>query len=1025
MRKLYTAFASAAALMLSAAAGPAGMHAATLDGGYLYGFVTGSSSYMSYTANNFYRFSLDNLSSYEKVGSGFSLDSYFGIATTFSNGKIVGIGGSAMSRQVYSVDFSGDDWNKVTGVSTSGFTTVTDLTDDNGTVYGWFNTSIGQWQLGTIDPATGAMTPIGAATTNRLQGITSDGSGNFYGISTDGNLYSVSGADGSLTKIGSLGVSVSSSTTTSICYDGANGRILWPRYDDSSMFNQATDLYAINPSTGSASSLGRFENAPRIVGVCCPMSYNPSAPGEVTGLTASNDGVSNDIDLTFTIPTVTVNGKEMNENLRGLTYTVTVDGVKVIDAKETTRGAEVSEKITSTPGSHMLTVYVSQTTYGDGPEVKADVYVGADTPGAVKDLTLVADGSDITLSWAAPAGIHGGRYDNAKVSYTVVRMPDNTEVATGLTATTFTETVPAERLTAYSYQVTTVYDGEPTDYSATSNTVFAGPAFSVTRENPFVQDFESCDTADDMDFFWMFESAYGETPEALLGSDADGNKFIKLAPANRANNPRLFTTALRLRARHTYSLSFKYRMVAFYGASFQVDLTDAPQAGANVVRSIVPNNSYGFMDNTYQEWTDEKTITQQFEVEEDGVYFIEITNGYISNEWDFDNFRVEDLTEPGKPMGVTDMTVQPETAGSRRINIGFTLPMTDTNGDAPALTKATLTRGETELCTWTESLTPGTRLTWTDEKAPLALNTYTVVVENAYGQSVAVQATATAGREYDLTLESLDKPASVIRGKDIAITAVILNNGRVKAPANEESFYTVSLVQQMSDGSRTIVGSFNGTPIGPDETAEYTFNVPTGISTPDKLSFYVATVYDADEYPDDNLVSEEFEVDVITPAMPAPEGLAGEYKDGKNMLTWNAPAYDADQVELKGYYVYCNGEKLYDEPVYEPNFSHDVESDRTYVYAVSALYSLGESEKSAELSMTHSGLGTIVAAGVSVNVLDGTINVTGVAGRFVSLFNAAGLCVYSTVADADTLMIRVTPGVYFVAVDGNAVKIAL
>lgn len=98
MRKLYTAFASAAALMLSAAAGPAGMHAATLDGGYLYGFVTGSSSYMSYTANNFYRFSLDNLSSYEKVGSGFSLDSYFGIATTFSNGKIVGIGGSAMSR---------------------------------------------------------------------------------------------------------------------------------------------------------------------------------------------------------------------------------------------------------------------------------------------------------------------------------------------------------------------------------------------------------------------------------------------------------------------------------------------------------------------------------------------------------------------------------------------------------------------------------------------------------------------------------------------------------------------------------------------------------------------------------------------------------------------------------------------------------------------------------------------------------------------------------------------------------------
>ena len=104
-----------------------------------------------------------------------------------------------MSRQVYSVDFSCDDWTKTTGVPTSGFTAVTDLTDDNGTIYGWFCTSIGQWQLGTIDPTTGTMTPIGTATTTRLQGLTSDGSGNFYGISTDGNLYSVSGADGSLT----------------------------------------------------------------------------------------------------------------------------------------------------------------------------------------------------------------------------------------------------------------------------------------------------------------------------------------------------------------------------------------------------------------------------------------------------------------------------------------------------------------------------------------------------------------------------------------------------------------------------------------------------------------------------------------------------------------------------------------------------------------------------------------------------------------------------------------------------------
>lgn len=143
MRKIYTVLASAAAIMLTAVGGPDRMHAATLEGGYLYGFVTASSSYYSYSANNFYRFGLDNLSAYEKLGSGFGLDSYYATATTFSNGKIVGIGGSTMSRQVYSVDFSCDDWTKTTGVPTSGFTAVTDLTDDNGTIYGWFCTSIG------------------------------------------------------------------------------------------------------------------------------------------------------------------------------------------------------------------------------------------------------------------------------------------------------------------------------------------------------------------------------------------------------------------------------------------------------------------------------------------------------------------------------------------------------------------------------------------------------------------------------------------------------------------------------------------------------------------------------------------------------------------------------------------------------------------------------------------------------------------------------------------------------------------
>ncbi len=51
-----------------------------------------------------------------------------------------------------------------------------------------------------------------------------------------------------------------------------------------------------------------------------------------------------------------------------------------------------------------------------------------------KNITLQADGEDGIITWNAPAeGYHGGYFTGDNITYTVVRFPDEVEVATNIT----------------------------------------------------------------------------------------------------------------------------------------------------------------------------------------------------------------------------------------------------------------------------------------------------------------------------------------------------------------------------------------------------------------------------------------------------------------------------------------------------------------------------------------------------------------------------------------------------------------
>lgn len=1028
MKKHYSLLRLAAAVLASTALWPQAS-ALELESGKLYGFVS-ATGYWAMTANNFYTFDKANPSAGTKLGNTTSVSYKPDIAGVFlDNGEFIGVGKQSSystTKMVMRLSLGSDDNWTASKSEAASFSNVASMTNDNGTIYMWYQASLGaSWTLATLDPETFAVTAVSATGSSTKMIAMAAGGDALYGIATDGNLYTISKEDGSATKVGSTGMTAVDKPQ-SACYDSESGAVLWARYDDSSMFNKKSEIVSVDPATGKGSSGGTLTNTPQVLGLYTPVSVSADAPGEVTDLAAVNEGTDNNITVTFTMPTKNYGGKDFNPNLQGLSYTISVDGQVVVDKKASGIGEQVSETVESTPGTHTVSVFASQTVFGDGPEVKTSVFVGMDTPGAPKNVKATAVDSDVTVTWEAPEGQNGGKYDAAKLAYKLVRMPGEVTVAENLTEPTFTETIDTDKLAAYTYTVTTVYDGTE-GLSTESASVFAGPSFEVTRETPYFQDFQSCTTAAESGFFLAGKSPSTMYTDPVLNilTENETNKYLQVTPDasySRVNNPKVFTTALKLRARHTYKLSMKFRTSNAYGASFSVYLSDKPTEDCQNLKTIIAEKSYGYPDDNAKEFTDDRVTPTEFQVDETGVYFVSVQHGFLAATWDFDDVKVEDITEPGVPATPTDLTAE-VAEGSREVKLSFVLPTEDNNGDDPQLTAVEIKRDDATVATLTEELAAGKAMTWTDENAPLGNHTYTVVATNANGSSAPAQTAVKVGRDYDLAVTQIEAPESVVKGRKFTVSATVHNNG-INSAALGEDEYTIALVRNLEGGATEVVATRTGELLESDKDAVFQFELTVPAYAGNELSYYFYLTYELDQNADNNR-SADFTVGVVTPEFPAPTALEARWNDGKYDLTWAAPEYDADVVTLAGYDIYCNDVKVNgDTPVAETAYTAEGEPDVEYVFYVVAVYDLGSSEASNKVTAYTSGIDAVESAGFAVSTCGTTLSVSGANGP-VAVYSVAGVCVARKESCGETVAFELARGAYVVTAGGHTVKISL
>lgn len=571
------------------------------------------------------------------------------------------------------------------------------------------------------------------ASMNFTGGLCVDAAGKVYGMSSAGDLYTISLSDYSCSKIGSTGVSTL--YATALCFDNDRDIIYYTTcYEEA-----VSGFYTIDPATGAATKRYDFNSCLQVRMLHLPEAAAaadaPGAPRDVEIL-FPDGGLSG--TLSFLPPAVTYAGTPAQGEL---SYFVDIDGMQAATGT-TSYGAErVTVPVSvNAAGNHIFRVYCSNAA-GDGEDFSVTAYIGPDVPLPVENVTLSYADGRLNLSWDPLKGEKGGFIDQSKVTYTIIRTDGLTsdEVAYGHKNTSFSEVFPepAGHVSVIKYSVKAVYNGVITD-PVFSNKVMLGYIAPPLDENfatvaAFESQFMEVDNNGDGKT-WMYDDTKGTGAVSYrYHSDNNGDDYLVL-PAMKLTKGKIYFFSFLAGATNEGNPE---RIAAYVGK--------APTAEAlniELVKPTVIEPPLMLVDGQVTG----VPFESRFVPEEDGIYYFAIkacSDPYMYRLFVTD-IHVSAPLSTASPGPVTALALTADSEGEPVVDIEFDAPKVDINGDPlSALGKIEVYRGD-ELV---ETVTPaiGAHVKVTDREAGEGEVTYTVIPSNEYGDGIAQSATVFVG----------------------------------------------------------------------------------------------------------------------------------------------------------------------------------------------------------------------------------------------------------------------------------------
>ena len=538
--------------------------------------------------------------------------------------------------------------------------------------------------------------------------------GQMYYIDTAGDLYTINKQSGRTSLVGNTGVEPTN-YNQSMVYDGKTGTFLW-----AAQSTEGSVLYSVDVLTAETQRVMRFLNNEQFVSLYITDTEAPAEAPAAVGrpqLKADGNG-SLSGNITFTVPSRTYGGESLTGDVR---LNVWLDGEN-LRGDAVSPGTATTIPVTMTEGNHYIAI-TTDNEAGFSPLRYIYQYVGYDTPKAATDAVFVQSDRQNTVTWQAPtAGINGGYIDAANLTYDIVRMPDSVTVATGVTATTFTEDTPSA-MHSYSYRVIADNHGHKAQY-VESNRILCGDAFTVPYEQLF------SDPATLTDYF------------TVVDNDGDGNTWrqgytteVRMDYFKRGDaDDWLISPPIQLEPGTKYR--FTMNMKTFtpqYPETFEVLIgTDPTQL--STFRLLQREENYTMIASEFGDYTTD------FLVDDSQTYHMAVrycsTMDQNASLMMIHNFKVIAVGHSQAPAQPSFMAVTPDADDALQATITLTAPQLNLMGDPlGTLTSVELYRDDdTQPLHTFDSPEPGQSLTFIDTQVPMVgVHTYTAVAINSAG----------------------------------------------------------------------------------------------------------------------------------------------------------------------------------------------------------------------------------------------------------------------------------------------------
>lgn len=610
--------------------------------------------------------------------------------------------------------------------NTDMFATDVSLDPVTGKVFGCYLNDAGDgYVFGMADYINCTRTAIVSLAT-AWNGVAFDADGTLYAIDMNGDLLTVDKGTGATSKVGSTGIVPKYQSSAVI--DLKSGRMFWSVFGE----DKTGRFYEVDKTTGSATLLYNFPGNEEVCGlVIIAPEAEDYAPAPVTNLALNftNGLLTGTVD--FNAPTTYFCGETASANSE-ITYRVLANGDEVATGR-CTYGQAVKAPVTLSEAGHYEFAVCVSNAEGASPFVKAEGFIGADTPVATK-ATLVRDGDNFVLTWTpVTSSVNGGFIDVDNITYTVIRYPDATVVADHVATTTFTEPVPAgDDLISYYYTVV-AHSGDCTSGVAISNSVTTG-----SINPPYVSSFNKSTGLDG----WTTINANNDSKVWILKNNAAYLQYN----SSLDSDDWLITPPIRLKEGNTYKVDYiLYTESAGYKEKVEVKWGTSATVDGMTEVILEPYEFSSLADVPFEAY-----ITP----EADGIYYIGIHG--ISIKYQYGLYVKEvaiaegtNLRSPGAP---ANLIAVPDYDGANRATIKFTAPTVNIKGDALESLASIEVLRNGELIHTFEAPAPGFELSYIDEVPVSGNYTYTVMPYNTFG----------AGKEANIvTFIGVNKPGKV------------------------------------------------------------------------------------------------------------------------------------------------------------------------------------------------------------------------------------------------------------------------